>query len=296
MPYLTKDLREKAVSEILKLVRSIRDKDSKAEILVELVPYLSKSKDQTEIISEILKLVKNVNDYKKAEIIVNLAPYLPKNLLKQTFQVAKGIKNKAWKSMALIGLEPYCSGDLVKSLELLYNIKHEFLRVKALISIVPHLTEDLLEEVLEWAWSISKESLKIWALKVLIPYLPQDLIKDVFKKVCNIGTEYFAEVLMSLAPHLPEEALKEALEIARGIEEEKYRAKALVALAPHLVKLAPQELYPLWREMLPVLAARPRKELLENLKALVPVILALGGREAVAETFRAIKDVGRWWP
>ena len=74
------------------------------------------------------------------------------------------------------------------------------------------------------------------------------------------------------------------------------RADALAALAPHLAQMDPQELYPLWRETLPVLAARPRKELLANLKALVPVIHALGGREAIAETFRAIQDVGRWWP
>jgi len=26
------------------------------------------------------------------------------------------------------------------------------------------------------------------------------------------------------------------------------------------------------------------------------LVAALGGAEAVAETFRAIQDVGRWWP
>jgi len=33
-----------------------------------------------------------------------------------------------------------------------------------------------------------------------------------------------------------------------------------------------------------------------DLPALAPVIAALGGVEAVVETFRAIQDVGRWWP
>jgi len=33
-----------------------------------------------------------------------------------------------------------------------------------------------------------------------------------------------------------------------------------------------------------------------DLPALAPVIAALGGAEAVAETCRAIQDVGRWWP
>jgi hypothetical protein len=33
-----------------------------------------------------------------------------------------------------------------------------------------------------------------------------------------------------------------------------------------------------------------------DLTALAPVILALGGDEALMETARAIQDVGRWWP
>ena len=37
-------------------------------------------------------------------------------------------------------------------------------------------------------------------------------------------------------------------------------------------------------------------ELMADLRALAPVISALGGSEAVGETFRAIQDVGRWWP
>ena len=30
--------------------------------------------------------------------------------------------------------------------------------------------------------------------------------------------------------------------------------------------------------------------------ALIPIIAALGGPEALVETVRAIQDVGRWWP
>jgi hypothetical protein len=54
--------------------------------------------------------------------------------------------------------------------------------------------------------------------------------------------------------------------------------------------------YPLWQETLPILAARTRKDLLADLRALSPIITALGGAEVIVETFRAIQDVGRWWP
>ena len=45
-----------------------------------------------------------------------------------------------------------------------------------------------------------------------------------------------------------------------------------------------------------LLARRTRKDLLSDLDALVPAIARLGGEKAIAETFRAIQDVGRWWP
>jgi hypothetical protein len=56
------------------------------------------------------------------------------------------------------------------------------------------------------------------------------------------------------------------------------------------------DLYSLWTETLPLLARRTRNDLLADLRALEPVVARLGGPEAVAETFRAIQDVGRWWP
>ncbi|MFN3763285.1 MAG: hypothetical protein ACK4WK_08815, partial [Anaerolineae bacterium] len=90
--------------------------------------------------------------------------------------------------------------------------------------------------------------------------------------------------------------LGEALAAAREIGGEYWRAEALAALAPHLAALPRPALYPLWDETLPALAHRTRRDLLADLRALEPVIFALGGAEAVRETFRAIQDVGRWWP
>jgi hypothetical protein len=67
-------------------------------------------------------------------------------------------------------------------------------------------------------------------------------------------------------------------------------------LTHRLAKRERPALYPLWAETLPVLVSRTRRNLLSDLRALAPVIAKLGGAEAVAETFRAIQDVGRWWP
>lgn len=54
--------------------------------------------------------------------------------------------------------------------------------------------------------------------------------------------------------------------------------------------------YAPWLEALYILPAHPRLHLLSDLCALIPVLVALGGAEAMREVFRAIRDVGQWWP
>ena len=48
--------------------------------------------------------------------------------------------------------------------------------------------------------------------------------------------------------------------------------------------------------LLHFLANRSRRDILSDLQVLSPVIADLGGENAVTEIFRAIQDVGRWWP
>jgi hypothetical protein len=74
------------------------------------------------------------------------------------------------------------------------------------------------------------------------------------------------------------------------------RTAALGTLAPRLIQIPRQDLYPMWQETLPVLARRTRRDLLTDLRALVPVIVALGGSDAITATFRAIQDVATQWP
>jgi len=86
------------------------------------------------------------------------------------------------------------------------------------------------------------------------------------------------------------------LAAARAIGNEDDQAEVLADLVSHLAQLPRPHLYSLWQETLPILATRTRKDILADLRALEPVIAALGGAEAVVETFHAIQDVGRWWP
>jgi len=83
---------------------------------------------------------------------------------------------------------------------------------------------------------------------------------------------------------------------AKEIRYMDARARALEALVPFLTQLPRSILYSLWCETLSDLARRARQDILSDLRVLAPLIAALGGQEAVAETFRAIQSTGRWWP
>ncbi|MBC7226280.1 MAG: AAA family ATPase [Thermoflexales bacterium] len=228
-------------------------------------------------------------------------------------------------------------------------------RAHALAGLAPHLPEELLREALAAAWKIGDASDRAEDLAGLAPHLPPELRSEALQEALaaarEIGWEYArAEALAGLAPHLPPELLQEALAAAREIEWEDARAEVLAGLAPHLppellwealaaawkirdasdcaevlAGLAPrwaewagreretayalwpetlralaarerETAYALWPETLRALAARPRPDLLSDLRALSPVLAALGGEAAAGEAFRAIQDVGRWWP
>jgi hypothetical protein len=99
-----------------------------------------------------------------------------------------------------------------------------------------------------------------------------------------------------MAPYLPESLLAEALAVSRGLGDEGERAEVLEALVARLANLPLAHLPAYWREALRASAAETRQHLLQDLPVLAPLIAELGGPEAAAETFRAIQDVGRWWP
>ena len=97
--------------------------------------------------------------------------------------------------------------------------------------------------------------------------------------------------------------LPEALVAARGVDrivslfrDDNERSGALAQLSPFLVEMPGDVLLPLGSETLHALASHSLKDVLADLEALIPVILALGGRGALIESAQAVEDIGRWFP
>jgi hypothetical protein len=167
------------------------------------------------------------------------------------------------------------------------------------------LPEGLVPQALDAARAIEHDYGRAEALAGLAPRLPeglrQEAVAQALDAVCAI--EYGrdrAVALARLAPHLPvglrQEVLSQALDAARAIEDDYDRALALGALAQQVTKCCREYQYSFWRATLLSSAARTRPDLLRVLRALLPVVVQLGGPQAAADAFRAIQDVGDWWP
>ncbi|MFN6493611.1 hypothetical protein [Nostoc sp. DedQUE03] len=156
------------------------------------------------------------------------------------------------------------------------------------------------EQGLAYALQKPEPKEKVEALAELVNYLPPNLKKlalsEALEAALAIQDEWSrAQALSALADKLPDVLLPQALEAALAIQSERFRAQALSALASGLSQMPNAKLFPLWQNTLHELSVRTRPNLLQDIKALFPVIFALGGEAATAEVARAIVDVARWW-
>ena len=286
--------------EALTAAREIRWADARAKALAALIPHLPPGQ-QPQVLAEALAAAREIlwaDD--RAEVLTALIPHLSPEQQPQV---------------------------LAEALAAAREIKHGFRRAKALTALIPHLLPDLLPQALATAREIGNESARVEALAALAPHLPlaqqPQVLAEALAAARDIGGEDDrAKALAALAPRLPPDLLGQALAVAREIESidartlalvgpsprplkdwvldkcewEETRSKARSALVRRLAALPRSTLYPTWDEMLPVLAARTRRDLLTDLRVLKLVIRALGGAKAIAETARAIQDVARWWP
>lgn len=275
-------LQEPLLQRALVMAQQIGDEKCRLKVLSVLTSYLSEP-ERTNVLQDISSIVqrirKNIGPFSRRTDMVrtleDLAPYLvgaeQAEVLQEALSLAQG--DLGWMR---IGILRSLAIQLAKlkypqdALAVVKTIELEHHQAEALIELASHLQEEaFLREALAIALAIKDENNQAKALIGLTPYLPSSERVEILQK----------------APSL-----------LSTIRDEKERVEALAKLASCRPKLTNDLLYPLWRETLPVLARRARWDLLNDLHALPPVIAALGGAEAIEETFHAIQDVGRWWP
>ncbi|MBN4005992.1 NB-ARC domain-containing protein [Nostoc sp. LPT] len=235
------------------------------------------------------------NESNRANALSALADKLPPELLPQALAAATAIQDESNRAEALRALADKLPDILPQALAAATAIQDESNRAEALRALADKLP-DILPQALAAATAIQDEYSRANALSALADKLPPELLPQALAAATAIQFEYSrAEALSALADKLPPELLPQALAAATAIQFEYSRAEALSALAKSLSQMLTAELFPLWQDTLYELSLRTRRDLLQDIKALFPVIFALGGKEATAELARAIVDVARWW-
>ena len=146
--------------------------------------------------------------------------------------------------------------------------EHDFMRAMALASVAKRLPAEEQPAVLAEALSAARGCTEFGGVR--------------------------ARALREVAERLP---VEEALVVARGINDAELRAEALAEVAERLGsgQISGCSVHR-WVESVRVLAARQRGESIEDFAAILPLMPALGGEDAVRILVRSIVKVGAWWP
>ncbi|MBW4528323.1 MAG: hypothetical protein KME18_24610 [Phormidium tanganyikae FI6-MK23] len=173
------------------------------------------------------------------------------------------------------------------------EIQDESARAPALCALVPHLPE-LMGEALAVTRGIQDKFACADALRALVPYLPEELMSEALAVIRAIRPEFVrASALCASVPHLPESLLNEPLECVKEMRDPYHKAKAFQGFTQQLtcISTTPR----VWSETLHVFSALHRYELMTTLANLTSFLLTLGGNDALQEMLRAMREVCQEW-
>lgn len=161
---------------------------------------------------------------------------LEPKLVQKLLEVVENISNKSYQVQLKSALAQCFPEVLWKLLEALRAIENEKDKARALGLLTPYLSLDQRSKALEIIEQMSDE-VRSQALSLMPQSLQQspELITNVLAMTQKVYGQYRANVLIGLAPYLPEALLPEALTIALDIDDpeanEYSRTRSLSGLA-----------------------------------------------------------------
>ncbi|MGK7886830.1 MAG: NB-ARC domain-containing protein [Crocosphaera sp.] len=285
------------LTKAIMLARKLKNLNLRTHTIAVLSCYLPQSQGDIIFQEDVLNMIKtdgersssykNGRDYLAKEVLNKIASYLSESLLNNALEIAKTINNSYFRRETLITLISCFpqseQASLLSQYVLPDNIeKFGPLEVFELIQLKSDLSQLTFLELREKLWT--KQAIETWEkftkvdevsrkeklavdTVLLIPYFPEDMLDNVFKTTLIFTTQINNNTTTSL----------------------------LELIGVYLSQLSSDRIYPLWCDVVHILARRTRKDFLYDLRALIPVIQSLGATETIEEMAVAIQDVGRWW-
>lgn len=306
-PYLPQVM----LKDVLAAVRMLSQPDKKAQALARICTYLP-DEEHPYVQSEILKAAFAARWQGEATPSCILALLDDPHANSKVLNSVQMLESPDDRAAALADVaahlsEPRRSEALRSALAATRMIWGPY-RAEALEHLAPLLSEPMLREVLADVQVLEQGSWRASAIKGVLsssslpPALKGEIIHEplaVARAIWDAGERVRA--LVALIPHLPPDQqtalIAETLDQACAIDDMELRSESLAAIVPHLEKLPTDTLYGCWIKMLYALTTRTtrnRPDLLSDLRVVYPVILKIGGEQALNDTAQAILDVGRW--
>ena len=287
------------VGDAFKLAQTIELQPQRTELLERLALKFA----ELDRVTEVLAVARIVPEHAYSTIARGLAGL---GYVEEALELVRAIEGEMERRQALWETAPHLINArqpeqgrsvLKQAVEMALGYKDYLYSQRVLERLIPILAQtDLFEEAVTAIETFSGESLRE-VMRVYVSRLSDSQLREALLAFQKARYQsYFVEAIAVMAPRLPALLLPIALDVAQTLSYQGHRSKALTALAQPLASLPQETLRPLWITTLRSLAGRARQDLLSDIQALVPVIIALGGTEAAEEAARAIQDVGRWWP
>jgi hypothetical protein len=256
-PHLTDDQLHRALT----FATTADNEYTRADTLAELAEYLPPT-----LLGQALEAATTLESEKRVRVLVALIPRLPVDLIDRVFQGALEAPERV-RGHLLSVLAPHLPSRLHgQAVSAAATIAAERVRGGALSALIPQVSESLVEQALEAAVdiadadTIARLALALpnderrvlveralgcatagnqysgaLALEGLAPLLPADLLKQAVESVAvRMRGYYRRRAIEALAPHLPDDLLPHALAAGSAIDDNMHRVQALASLALHV--------------------------------------------------------------
>jgi len=245
-------LRELALSAILE----IESDEDRAEALTAFAPNLESASPDIEypemLEKALLVAIMIGRRHVRAKVLVALASHLTPDLQGEALAAVHALPGEREKALLLADLARQLPPNmLVASLAVAHTMQEQDARVQALVALahyVPeHARQQTILDALAAASNLPHHYERVRALvsmlDLLSPTLTEQALANALDTTRLIENENArARSLSVLGPHLPEQLVEAALVIARGVENPQQRLIALIGLVKHLSGAQYQEI------------------------------------------------------
>jgi len=247
---LAPNLPQKLVGQALEVARAIQNPIYRAicgsrsgvsprVALNTLIPHIPDlAQEVFEIICSLDDETIRENSSGFGDVFGGLASYLSQEQIRRAWEITKSLTWEYGRVEAIVALAPYLSDNLMlEALEVNKSIQNESYRGQTFEELVPYLPSEFIPNALEIIDSMQPNYRYETSLKALAPRLSQELIAQLHRKACSLDEEdqehQKGTLLICLAPYLSPELMTQTLEMARGMQDECWKARILIALTAH---------------------------------------------------------------